>query len=86
MASMPHSWEIKPGVANALGTLGTLAAFYLFASPLYVSPRAVPYTPRAETTPRRRTFRRIVVRKSTEEFSGTQAPALRTGRRSPLTA
>jgi hypothetical protein len=34
MASMPHSWEIKPGVANALGTLGTLAAFYLFASPL----------------------------------------------------
>ena len=40
MTTLPHSWEIKPGVANGLGTLGTLAAFYLFASPLYV-PRCV---------------------------------------------
>jgi len=34
MASLPKSWETKPGVASALGALGTAAAFYLFAAPL----------------------------------------------------
>ena len=80
MATLPRSWETKPGVESALGTLGTLAAFYLFAAPLCVPAaawqaagaglRRVAFSARADARARRRTFRRIVTRRSTEEFSG----------------
>ena len=45
MATLPRTWETKPGVESALGTLGTLAAFYLFAAPLCVAAAALRGSP-----------------------------------------
>ena len=61
MATLPRSWETKPGVESALGTLGTLAAFYLFAAPLCVA--APPAAQRRENLPRVRSFFREVAQR-----------------------
>jgi hypothetical protein len=78
MSSLPRSWEVDPRVESFLGVVGAVLALCLFLSPLCA--RTTRFVPRVaaacacwaarRAAPRRRTFQRIVAKRSTEAFSG----------------